>query len=236
MITVHRHPLLPFTSHHCGADPLVRGRRPRRPAAILISVFIISAPSGSGKSTLVHRLMTSVPQLTFSISYTTRAARPVETNGVDYMFISRAEFEERLAKAEFLEYAEVFENYYGTHRSTFEQAAHQGRDLVLDIDVQGARQLKVAIPEAISIFVLPPSREVLEQRLRARSQDSEEVIQRRLKGAAEEVRNYTQYDYVLINREIDESAARLASIVKAERLRKARMEEEVRPILESFEF
>ena len=146
----------------------------------------------------------------------------------------RREFEERLAKAEFLEYAEVFGNYYGTHRSTFEQAAHQGRDLVLDIDVQGARQLKVAIPEALSIFVLPPSREVLEQRLRSRSQDSEEVIQRRLKGAAEEVRNYTQYDYVLINREIDESAARLASIVKAERLRKARMEQEVRPILESF--
>jgi guanylate kinase len=202
----------------------------------MISVFIISAPSGSGKSTLVHRLMQSVTQLTFSISYTTRPPRPSETPGVDYIFISRAEFEERLAKAEFLEYAQVFDNYYGTHRSTFEQAAHEGRDLVLDIDVQGARQLKVAIPEAISIFVLPPSREVLEQRLRARSQDSEEVIQRRLKGAAEEVRNYTQYDYVLINREIDESAARLASIVRAERLRKARMEEEVRPILKSFEF
>ena len=202
----------------------------------MISVFIISAPSGSGKSTLVHRLMQSVTKLTFSISYTTRPPRPSETPGVDYIFISRAEFEERLAKAEFLEYAQVFDNYYGTHRSTFEQAAHEGRDLVLDIDVQGARQLKVAIPEAISIFVLPPSREVLEQRLRARSQDSEEVIQRRLKGAAEEVRNYTQYDYVLINREIDESAARLASIVRAERLRKARMEEEVRPILKSFEF
>jgi guanylate kinase len=202
----------------------------------MISVFIISAPSGSGKSTLVHRLMQSVTKLTFSISYTTRPPRPSETPGVDYIFISRAEFEERLAKAEFLEYAQVFDNYYGTHRSTFEQAAHAGRDLVLDIDVQGARQLKVAIPEAISIFVLPPSREVLEQRLRARSQDSEEVIQRRLKGAAEEVRNYTQYDYVLINREIDESAARLASIVRAERLRKARMEEEVRPILKSFEF
>jgi guanylate kinase len=202
----------------------------------MISVFIISAPSGSGKSTLVHRLMQSVTQLTFSISYTTRPPRPSETPGVDYIFISRPEFEERLAKAEFLEYAQVFDNYYGTHRSTFEQAAHEGRDLVLDIDVQGARQLKVAIPEAISIFVLPPSRAVLEQRLRARSQDSEEVIQRRLKGAAEEVRNYTQYDYVLINREIDESAARLASIVRAERLRKARMEEEVRPILKSFEF
>jgi len=200
----------------------------------MISVFIISAPSGSGKSTLVHRLLKSVPGLTFSISYTTRPPRPSETNGVDYVFINRFEFQARLAQTEFLEYAEVFGNYYGTHRSTFENAAHEGKDLVLDIDVQGARQLKVAIPEAISIFVLPPSREVLEQRLRARSQDSEEVIRRRLQGAAEEVRNYTQYDYVLINRELEESAARLATIVKAERLRKARMEEEVRPILDSF--
>jgi len=201
----------------------------------MISVFIISAPSGSGKSTLVHRLLQSVPGLTFSISYTTRPPRPLETNGVDYNFISRADFEARLAKGEFLEYTEVYGNYYGTHRSTFEQAAHQGRDLVLDIDVQGARQLKVAIPEAHSIFVLPPSRVVLEQRLRARSQDSEEVIQRRLQSAAQEVRNYTQYDYVLINREIEESVVSLASIVKAERLRTARMEEEVRPILKSFE-
>ena len=202
----------------------------------MISVFIISAPSGSGKSTLVHRLMQSVTKLTFSISYTTRPPRPSETPGVDYIFISRAEFEERLAKAEFLEYAQVFDNYYGTHRSTFEQAAQEGRDLVLDIDVQGARQLKVAIPEAISIFVLPPSRNILEQRLRSRSQDSEEVIERRLRGAAEEVRNYSQYDYVLINRDLEEASARLASIVEAERLRKARMEEEVRPILESFGF
>jgi guanylate kinase len=201
----------------------------------MTSVFIISAPSGSGKSTLVHRLLKTVPALTFSISYTTRPPRPSETNGVDYIFITRAEFEARLAHGEFLEFAEVFGNYYGTNRSTFEQAVHQGKDLVLDIDVQGARQLKVAIPEAISIFVLPPSREVLEQRLRARSQDTEEVIQRRLKGAAEEVRNYKQYDYVLINRELEESAARLTSIVRAERLRKAKMEEEVRPILESFE-
>ena len=201
----------------------------------MISVFIISAPSGSGKSTLVHRLLTTVPNLTFSISYTTRPPRPAETNGVDYVFICREEFEERLARSEFLEYAEVFGNYYGTNRETFERAVREGRDLVLDIDVQGARQLKVAIPEAISVFVLPPSRNVLEQRLRARSQDSEEVIQRRLQGAAAEVRNYTQYDYVLINREIEESAARLESIVKAERLRKARMEEQVRPILESFE-
>ena len=201
----------------------------------MITVFIISAPSGSGKSTLVHRLLQTVPGLTFSISYTTRPPRPTEVNGVDYNFISRQEFEERLERNEFLEYALVFGNYYGTNRCSLETAAREGKDLVLDIDVQGARQLKVAIPEAISIFVLPPSRQVLEQRLRARSQDSEEVIQRRLRGAAEEVRNHSQYDYVLINRELEEASARLADIVRAERLRKARMEEEVRPILESFE-
>ena len=114
------------------------------------------------------------------------------------------------------------------------RTARRLKDLVLDIDVQGARQLKVAIPQAISIFVLPPSRDVLEQRLRSRSEDSEEVIQRRLLGAAAEVQNYTQYDFVLINRDIEEASARLATIVKAERLRKARMEEEVGPILESF--
>jgi guanylate kinase len=201
----------------------------------MITVFIISAPSGSGKSTLVHRLLETVTGLTFSISYTTRPPRPTEVNGVDYNFISKQQFEERLERSEFLEYALVFENSYGTNRCSLEAATHEGKDLVLDIDVQGARQLKVAIPEAISIFVLPPSRQVLEQRLRARSQDSEEVIQRRLRGAAEEVRNYTQYDYVLINRELEEASARLADIVRAERLRKARMEEEVRPILESFE-
>jgi guanylate kinase len=200
----------------------------------MTTVFIISAPSGSGKSTLVHQLLKTVPNLVFSISYTTRQPRPTETNGVDYIFISRKDFEERLSRGEFLEYAEVFGNYYGTNRETFESATHQGKDLVLDIDVQGARQLKVAIPQAISIFVLPPSRDVLEQRLRSRSQDSEEVIQRRLRGAAEEVQNYTQYDFVLINRDIEEASARLATIVKAERLRKARMEEEVRPILQSF--
>jgi guanylate kinase len=201
----------------------------------MTTVFIISAPSGSGKSTLVHRLLESDGNLLFSISYTTRPPRATEINGVDYNFITREDFEQRLERGEFLEFAEVFGNYYGTNRETFEAAVHHGKDLVLDIDVQGARQLKVAIPEAISIFVLPPSRVILEQRLRSRSQDSEEVIQRRLRGAAEEVRNYSQYDYVLINREIEEAAARLTFIVEAERLRKARMEEEVRPILDSFE-
>jgi guanylate kinase len=201
----------------------------------MTTVFIISAPSGSGKSTLVHRLLASDPSLVFSISYTTRAPRPREQDGVDYKFISREDFEARIANGEFLEHADVFGNYYGTHRSALDRARSEGKDLLLDIDVQGARQLKLGLPEAVTIFVLPPSREILEQRLRARSQDSEAVIQRRLKGAAVEVRNYKQYDYLLINREIEHSAARLGSIVQAERMRRMRMEEEVRPILESFE-
>jgi guanylate kinase len=199
-----------------------------------ISVFIISAPSGSGKSTLVQRLLKTVPNLAFSISYTTRPPRPSETPGEDYIFISRKEFEERLGRGEFLEHAEVFGNYYGTNREAFEAATREGKDLVLDIDIQGARQLRTAIPQAITIFVLPPSKQVMEQRLRSRSQDSEEVIQRRLQGAAVEVKNYTHYDFVIINRDIEEASAQLVNIVEAERSRRTRMEEEVRPILASF--
>lgn len=198
-------------------------------------VFIISAPSGSGKSTLVGRLLQTVDNLTFSVSYTTRASRGQERPGEDYTFTTREEFERRVADGEFLEHAEVFGNYYGTHRSALARAVAEGKDLILDIDVQGARQLEVALPEAVTIFVLPPSRQVLEQRLRARSIDSEEVIERRLQEAAAEVRNYNQYDYVVINRDLDESTAQLQSIVHAERIRRSRMEAEVKPILESFE-
>jgi guanylate kinase len=201
----------------------------------MTAVFIISAPSGSGKSTLVRQLLDTVPNLLFSISYTTRAMRNGERQGEDYNFISREEFETLVLRGEFLEHAEVFGNFYGTHRGALYQATEQHKDLVLDIDVQGARQLKIALPEAISVFVLPPSQRVLEQRLRARSADTGDVIQRRLRGAAEEVRNYTQYDYVLINNQLEDSVGRLQAIVKAERIRRIRMEEAVRPILESFE-
>jgi guanylate kinase len=201
-----------------------------------IGVFIISAPSGSGKSTLVHRLLERHEELIFSISCTTRPPRGQETNGVEYNFLSRKEFEAMIRAGEFLEYAEVFGNYYGTHRAdSLDRSLREGKDLVLDIDVQGARQLKVALPDAVSIFILPPSREILEARLRARSQDTEEVIQRRLRGAAAEVANYRQYDYVLINREIEQSVSKLECIVMAEKLRRTRMDEEVRPILEGFE-
>ena len=139
-----------------------------------------------------------------------------------------------LARDEFLEWAEVFGNYYGTHRSILEEARAAGKDLVLDIDVQGARQLKCQIPEAVTIFILAPSREILEQRLRARSEDRDEVIERRLREAAEEIRNYDQYDYVLINRDLAESDAVLSAIVRAERARRTRMEDQIRPILETF--
>jgi guanylate kinase len=200
----------------------------------MTTVFIISAPSGSGKSTLTHRLVKEIPNLRFSISYTTRAPRGQEQDGKDYFFISPADFEARIAKGEFLEYAKVFDHYYGTHTGELERAAAEGVDLILDIDVQGARQLKEKSPAAVSIFILPPSRQVLEERLRARSQDSEPVIERRLRDAAEEIRNYKQYDYVLVNREVEASVDTLKSIVKATRSRRDRMEREIHPILETF--
>lgn len=198
------------------------------------TVFIISAPSGSGKSTLTRELLKVVPCLRFSISYTTRPPRGQERDGEDYFFVTREGFEQRLARGEFLEHAEVFENYYGTHASELDRAASEGVDLVLDIDVQGARQLKGRIPAAVSIFILAPSREILEKRLRDRSQDSDKVMERRLRDAAEEIRNYSLYDYVLVNREVAASVDILASIVKATRSRRDRMEQQIRPILESF--
>ena len=201
----------------------------------MTTIFIVSAPSGSGKSTLVRRLLAGVPGLTFSVSYSTRAPRGNEVEGESYHFVSRAEFEEMARRGEFLEHAEVFGNYYGTHQEALEQAEEQGKDLVLDIDVQGARQLKSKIPEAVTIFILAPSREILEQRLRTRSEDSDAVIVRRLRDAANEIRNYSAYDYVLVNIDLAQSDEALAAIVRAERIRRRRMEEQIRPILETIE-
>ena len=200
----------------------------------MTTVFIISAPPGSGKSTLLSRLMNEVDKLTFSVSYTTRPPRASEADGEDYCFITRPEFEERLGRQEFLEHAEVFGNYYGTHVSALQIAENKGKDLVLDIDVQGAAQLKQRIPDAVTVFVLAPSREILEQRLRARSQDSDEVIRRRLADAAREIRNYSLYDYVLVNNDLNLAAETLQSIVRAERVKRVRVEEKIRPILETF--
>jgi guanylate kinase len=201
----------------------------------MTTVFIISAPSGSGKSTLVSRLLANVSNLMFSVSYTTRKPRGAEVNGQSYHFVSREAFEGMLARNEFLEWAEVFGNYYGTHRKALEEAQERGKDLVLDIDIQGARQLKDQIPEAVTVFILAPSRQILEQRLRARCEDRDDVIERRLREAALEIGNYHAYDYVLINRDLAESDAVLSSIVHAERVRRTRIEDRIRPILETFQ-
>jgi len=200
----------------------------------MTTIFIISAPSGSGKSTLVHRLLNEMEGLTFSVSYTTRRPRGTEIDGQAYHFIDRAEFERRIAADEFLEHAEVFGNYYGTHTGVLEKAQSLALDLVLDIDVQGAAQLKKRIPDAVSIFILPPSREILEKRLRARSQDAEAVILRRLADAAGEIRNYRLYDYVLVNNDLERAVETLKSIVRAERVRRIRVEDRIQPILDTF--
>jgi guanylate kinase len=200
----------------------------------MTTVFIVSAPSGSGKSTLVAHLLATVPGLMFSVSYTTRPPRGQEVDGESYHFVTREDFEAKLSRDEFLESAQVFGNYYGTHRGILEEAKARQLDLVLDIDVQGARQLKAKIPDAVSVFILAPSREVLEQRLRARGEDREEVIQRRLKEAADEIRGYKDYDYVLINRELAEAEASLDAVVRAERARRSRIEDQIRPVLDTF--
>src|SRR2546429_2888277 len=181
-------------------------------------VYIVSAPSGSGKSTLVNELFKMVRNLDFSISYTTRPPRGSEQNGKEYFFVSKPEFEAMIAADEFLEYATVFGNYYGTARRFLVEAENRSNDLLLDIDVQGASKIKEKIPDAVSIFILPPDREKLEWRLRSRGLDSEEVIRRRLDTARREIENYSKYDYILVNNVLEQSAGQLRGIVLAGRL------------------
>ncbi len=187
----------------------------------MTTVYIISAPSGSGKSTLVDKVRAIVSGLEFSISYTTRPPRGTEKNGQEYFFVSREEFQEMIRRDEFLEYADVFGNYYGTAKTVLRQAEARGKDLLLDIDVQGAEQIKRKLPEAVSIFVMPPDRKTLEMRLRKRSLDAEQVIQRRLVTASREIENYGKYDYILINDRLDESIDALMAILLAERLKRS---------------
>ncbi len=182
-------------------------------------LFIVSAPSGTGKTTIVERLVQVTPGLRMSRSFTSRAMRPGERDGHDYHFISRAEFEDRIGRGEFLEHADVFGNYYGTSAGATEEALARGEDLVLVIDVQGAKQVRLRGIENTAVFVLPPSLDVLEQRLRGRSKDSEEQIRRRLEVARQEVTVYPEYDYVIINDEVDPCVCCLQGIVFAERSR-----------------
>lgn len=189
------------------------------------TIFIISAPSGSGKSTLVTSVRSAVADLDFSISYTTRPPRGSERDTVEYFFVSREEFERMIARGDFLEYANVFGNYYGTARRFVEDAQRAAHDLLLDIDVQGASQIKAKLPEAVSIFVLPPSRDELERRLLRRSEaegmPNQEIISRRLRTATKEIENWQKYDYILVNDRLEESIDKLKGIVLAERLRRS---------------
>ena len=218
----------------------------------MTTVFIISAPSGSGKSTLVNVVRRTLPNLEFSISYTTRQPRGREKDGCEYFFISREQFEGMIQKNEFLEHAKVFESdYYGTACRFLRHAEQNGNDLLLDIDVQGAEQVKTKIPDAVSVFIMPPNRAELERRLRERSQDSEPVIQKRLKAAGREIENYRKYDYILVNDRLEDSVSTLEAILLSERLKRneradeklsARAEncrleqirERIQPILKSF--
>jgi guanylate kinase len=176
-----------------------------------------------------------VDKLDFSISYTTRSPRGSEKNGKEYFFVSQEEFESMITADEFLEYATVFGNYYGTARRFLREAENRSNDLLLDIDVQGASKIKEKIPEAVSIFILPPDREKLEWRLRTRGLDSEDVIRRRLDTARREIENYTKYDYILVNNVLEKSADQLKDIVLSERLKKggAELSEEEKRLVET---
>jgi guanylate kinase len=197
-------------------------------------LFIVSAPSGAGKTTLVERLVEQTPGLTMSRSYTSRPARAGETSGVDYNFVTRQRFEAMVAVGDFLEWAEVFGNLYGTSAADTERLLAEGRDVVLVIDVQGARKVRASRIQATTVFVMPPSSGALEQRLRGRSKDSEAAIQRRLEVARQEVASYTEYDFVVVNDEVTAAVDRLRAIVIAERVRLKRMQSEAETIVRTF--
>jgi guanylate kinase len=197
-------------------------------------LFIVSAPSGAGKTTLVERLVVDTPGLTMSRSYTSRPARQGETDGVDYNFVTRGRFEAMAAAGEFLEWAELFGNLYGTSAADTERLLAAGTDVVLVIDVQGARQVHRRGVEVSTVFVMPPSYAVLEQRLRGRSQDSEDAIQRRLEVARSEVAAFSEYDFIVINDDVMEAANRLRAIVVGERARRERMRSTAEGIVRTF--
>jgi guanylate kinase len=185
-------------------------------------LFIVSSPSGGGKTSLVRALLEAEPEVRLSVSYTTRGARPGEVDGRDYHFVTPAVFERMLEAGEFLESAEIYGNRYGTSEKWIERERAEGRDVLLEIDWQGAQQVRRLMRQVVSIFILPPSPEVLESRLRGRGQDSEEVVARRLAAARHEISHVSEYDYVIINDDFNRAAQDLRSIIRAERLKLAR--------------
>lgn len=198
------------------------------------SVIVVSAPSGAGKSTVLDRVLGEVSGLRFSVSHTTRGPRTGETEGVHYHFVDREAFESMKDAGALLEWAKVHGELYGTGRAELEAARRLGVDLLLDLDVQGAAQVRVAIPDAVSIFLLPPSYEALEKRLRGRAADDEATIERRLARAAEEVQLYRHYDYAVVNDDLTACVAAVSTIIAAARCRTSRAEPRARRILDTF--
>lgn len=197
-------------------------------------LIVVSAPSGAGKSSLAERVLKRIEGLHFSVSYTTREARGTEQHGVDYFFVSEAEFLGMRERGEFLESAEVHGNLYGTHEGTVEEMLSAGVDVMLDIDVQGAEQVRRRVPEAVLVFILPPSREVLEARLRARNLNESWDIERRLRNASIEVQLYERFDYVVINEDLDRALAQLEAIILGERGRPERQRNRIESIIATF--
>jgi guanylate kinase len=185
------------------------------------TLFIVSAPSGAGKTSLLKALVEVDLEINVSVSHTTRAMRPGEQDGVDYHFVDQDRFLEMIGEGAFIEHAKVFDNYYGTSESELRRRLAQGQDLVLEIDWQGARQVRERMPEAVSIFVLPPDPQALHDRLSARGQDSEAVIERRMRDAQNEMSHYGEFDYLIVNKEFDQALVELQSIVRAARLRQS---------------
>ena len=198
------------------------------------NLIVISAPSGSGKTSLANRALEEIPKLRFSVSHTTRKPRPGERDRVEYIFVSEKEFEEMIGQGTFLEHARVYGNYYGTSRAFVDEQLSVGYDVLLDLDVQGAAQVKKSYPEAILVFVFPPSLEVLKTRLKNRGWDDPSIIDKRLRIAKKEIQRYTDYQYVIINREIEESLVELKSIIQVAGCRLEKRKDLAAQIIKTF--
>lgn len=207
--------------------------QPSATAAVRGTLFVVSAPSGAGKTSLVRAMLEQDPLLTVSVSHTTRPRRSGETDGVNYHFVDRDRFETMLAGGAFLEHAEVFGNFYGTSAAWVEGTLEQGRDVILEIDWQGAAQIRARLPETVSIFVLPPSLAALEERLRGRGQDEDAVIRRRLAEARAEMAHHVDYDYLVVNDDFETAAADLLAIARAVRLVRPRQERRLAGVLDA---
>lgn len=200
------------------------------------NLFIITSPSGGGKGTLIKEILRSVENISYSVSFTTRKIRAGEIHGKDYFFVSPDEFENLVRQGDFLEYANVHGNLYGTLRRQVKMETESGRDIILEIDVQGAESVKARMPEAVSVFILPPSFEVLRHRLTSRKTESEADLQLRLKNARTEVKFYRQFDYVIVNEEKNKAVENLRAVITAERLKPVRQTEGIESIISSFNF